>query len=326
MPEPISEAIPASVVIRTYTLDRWNTLVAALESLQRQTKPAAQIVVVVDHNPTLMERIKERFPSVDAFENRYPQGSSGAWNSGVFAATQEIIVFMDDDAVASPDWLERLTELYNDEKVGGVGGAIIPNWLVGRPAWFPEEFDWVVGCTYKGLPDKITPVRNLIGCNMSFRRSVFDIVGGFRQGMGHVGGSPVGCDETELCIRLLQRKPESVLLHHPGAAVYHTVPASRSTFRYFIRRCYLEGGSKALVAHYVGAKDGLASERNHVFKTLPQGVMNGLRDTLRGDLSGLGRAAAIIIGLAVTGFNYVLQKALDRRPLAAGVEEVRIAG
>jgi cellulose synthase/poly-beta-1,6-N-acetylglucosamine synthase-like glycosyltransferase len=111
---------------------------------------------------------------------------------------------MDEDATAAPDWLERLTHGYDSDEVLGVGGTIDPLWLTGRPAWFPAEFDWVVGCTYRGLPETANRVRNLIGCNMSFRREVFQQVGGFRSGIGRIGLRPVGCEETELCIRLNQ--------------------------------------------------------------------------------------------------------------------------
>ena len=296
-----------TVVIRTYSFLRWEGLVASLDSVYSQTLKPSQVVVVVDHNPDLLRLVKKHFPSADVVENRYMQGSSGAWNSGVLAAIGEIIAFMDDDAVAEPDWLARLVDLYRESQVVGVGGKIVPNWLVERPVWFPEEFDWVVGCTYKGLPDSAAPVRNLIGCNMSFRLSVFDTVGGFRNGMGHVGSRPIGCDETEMCIRLRQHQPESILLYEPRAVVNHTVPPDRATFRYFVKRCALEGNSKALVARYVGAHDGLAAERSHAFKVLPQAVKENLKDAITHmKFSGLVKAAVVIIGFTITATTYLV--------------------
>ena len=100
-----------------------------------------------------------------------------------------------------------------------MGGAIEPLWESDRPRWFPPEFDWVVGCTYRGMPCEPKPVRNLIGCNMSFRREVFAQIGGFRDEIGRVGARPSGCDETELCIRLGQRLPHALLLYSPCARV-----------------------------------------------------------------------------------------------------------
>jgi cellulose synthase/poly-beta-1,6-N-acetylglucosamine synthase-like glycosyltransferase len=216
-----------------------------------------------------------------------------------------VIAFMDEDATAAPDWLYWLSRYYDDARVAGVGGAIEPIWLANRPKWFPSEFDWVVGCTYRGMPETPAQVRNLIGCNMSLRREIFQRIGGFRSGIGRVGVSPVGCEETELCIRLNQYHQQSQLLYEPRSKVYHRVPARRSSWRYFLSRCYAEGLSKAIVARFVGADDGLSSERAYILRTLPRGILRGITDAIcHRDFSGPARSAAILIGLAVTMCGY----------------------
>jgi GT2 family glycosyltransferase len=296
-----------SVVIRTYTEERWDYLVNSVESVRQQTLPPAQIVVVVDHNPELLARVTEYFPDATVVDNRQPRGSGGAWNSGVMAAQGQVVAFLDDDAIAAPEWLERLSETYEDADVVGVGGAILAVWPGGRPRWFPEEFGWVVGCDYKGLPEDIAPVRNLIGCNMSLRRVAFEAVGGFRTDMGHVSGKPIGDDETELCIRLSQNWPDKVLLYNPHAVVHHVFAPNRTTWRYFLWRCYLEGRSKAMLSQLVGTTDGLAAERAYTFRALPRGVLRGIGDTiLRRDVSGLLKAGAIVMGLLTAAAGYVI--------------------
>jgi hypothetical protein len=81
---------------------------------------------------------------------------------------------------------------YDDPMVHGVGGSATAVWTGGpRPRWLPAEFDWIVGCTYVGQPTRTAHVRNLVGCNMSFRREVFDIAGGFSDRIGRVGTKPV---------------------------------------------------------------------------------------------------------------------------------------
>jgi hypothetical protein len=162
----------------------------------------------------------------------------------------------------------------------GAGGAIEPLWEDKRPSWFPAEFDWTVGCTYLGLPEKAAPVRNLIGCNMSFHREAFNQVGGFRSGLGRIVTLPEGCEETELCIRLRQDCPEKELVYQPAARVKHHIPAQRANWKYFRSRCFAEGISKAKVAQWVGAQDGLSTEKAYMLRTLPKGAVTGLRDTL----------------------------------------------
>ena len=228
----------------------------------------------------------------------------------------EVVAFLDDDAVASPDWLRFLTGPYARPEVVGVGGLSRPLWATGRrPSWFPEEFDWVVGCGYRGLPTTPSPVRNLMGGNASFRREIFSsMAGGFRSDIGRRSDSqlPLGCEETEFCIRLTQGRPGSVLVYDNRAVIWHRVPRDRARFRYFRTRCYAEGLSKALVTDSVGAAVGLASERRHVARALPAGVARGMADALRGRPAGLARAGAITAGLGATVWGYGVGAARHR--------------
>jgi GT2 family glycosyltransferase len=302
----VTEHRSISVVICAYTEDRWDELSAAVDSIKAQEISAREIVVVVDHNPGLFRKVQEHVSHVVATENQYERGLSGARNAGVLISRGDIVAFLDDDAVAAPDWLARFLDGYADPQVMGVGGVIEPLWCLGRPRWFPDEFDWVVGCTYRGMPESASPVRNLIGTNMSFRREVFETVGAFRSDIGRTDKRAMGCEETELCIRAHQRWPQRVLLYEPRARVRHRVPATRASWPYFRARCYAEGLSKARVAQYVGAKDGLSSERGYTFQTLPHGVARDLAQTVRGDLAGFGRAGAIVAGLAMTSAGYLI--------------------
>lgn len=294
-----------SVLICAYTEKRWHELSAAIESAKNQTLSAEEIIVVVDHNPDLMERMASHFSGVTLLENRETKGLAGARNTGIAAARGDIIAFLDDDAVAQPDWLQMLSTGYSDKGVAGVGGTLEPLWPNGRPRWFPEEFDWVVGCTYRGLPEETGPIRNLIGANMSFWREVFDEVK-FYSGIGHTGTRPFGGSDPDFCIRVTQRWPEKVLLYEPKAHVYHRVDEKRTSWSYFCLRCYNEGLSKAVLTRRVGAQDGLSSERRYTLHTLPKGALKGIQDASRGDLSGLGRTTAIIAGLTITTTGYLV--------------------
>jgi GT2 family glycosyltransferase len=299
--------LDVSVVICAYTDERWHDLVAAVSSIHQQNTPPREIIVVIDHNPHLLEQVQMHLPGVIALENSGPQGLSGTRNSGIAKAQGALIAFLDDDALAEPDWLVQLSRHCEDSQVLGVGGVVEPVWLDKRPVWLPEEFYWVVGCTYRGLPETAQAVRNPIGANIAFRREVFETVGGFRSGIGRVGKYPVGCEETELCIRAHQQWPERIFLYQPRATVFHRVPGNRTSWRYFCERCYAEGLSKAVVTRYVGVKDSLASERTYTLRTLPNAIVRNLIDVLfRADLTGLLRAGAIVVGLAVTVIGYFM--------------------
>ncbi len=114
----------SSVVICAYTEERWNELIATIESVQCQTLPPNEIIVVIDHNPQLLKRVQEHILDVIVVENTETYGLSGARNSGIATARSHIVAFLDD---------------------------------------------------------------------VSFRREIFEVVGGFRHEIGRVGIRPLGC-------------------------------------------------------------------------------------------------------------------------------------
>lgn len=302
-----------SVAICAYTEERWDDLSAAVDSVQQQVVAPSEVIVVVDHNPRLSQKARSLMPDVVVVDNQEQRGANGARNAAMAAAKGAIVAFLDDDAVAAPDWLELLLAGFRDPRVVGIGGLAAPLWHGGDgpPRWFPEEFNWVVGCSYRGMPQTNTEVRNVFSCNMAIRREVWTAIGGFRHGIGHVGGQPRGDDETEFCIRVRQRWPQRALLYEPRAKVYHHVPLRRTTWRYFCSRCWLEGRSKALLVRFAGSRDALSTERAYARQALPKAVMRGLVDaTLRGHVVGLARAAAVVVGLTTTTAGFLVGRAM----------------
>ncbi|MFF7799367.1 glycosyltransferase family 2 protein [Streptomyces olivaceus] len=315
-----------SVVICAYTEDRWEDILAAVSSVRAQSRPALETLLVVDHNEALRERLLKEYAQgedrehgagreVRVLANAGPRGLSAGRNTGIAASRGEVVAFLDDDAVAERDWLRHFAEGYADPAVVAVGGRTVPVWASGRrPDWFPEEFDWVVGCTYRGLPPGRVRVRNVLGGNASFRREAFAAAGGFATGIGRDGDRrPLGGEETELCIRLSRARPGAVLLIDDRAVIHHRVPRPREHFAYFRTRTYAEGLSKALVARSVGAQKGLESERRYATRVLPAGVVRGLRDALLARPGGAGRAGAIVAGVLAAAGGYAVGSVRARR-------------
>jgi cellulose synthase/poly-beta-1,6-N-acetylglucosamine synthase-like glycosyltransferase len=295
-----------SVVICSYTEERWGLLLDVIDSVNEQTHAPQQVIVVVDHNVNLYKRLIATVKDVTLVENSGPKGLSGARNTGVSLVTSDVVAFLDDDAVAAPDWLERLMALYDDVDVLGVGGRVEPLWERGRPGHFGEELDWIVGCSHRGMPRVASEVRNVIGANMSFRLEVLQQVGGFNVALGRQGAKPLGCEETEICIRSIIGSPGSRIVYEPAALVRHHVPAHRGSFRYMLSRSWSEGISKAQVSHIVGHKRALGPERRYVRSVLPRAVFSGISDWTSGvDSQGLRRAGAVVAVLAATTAGYV---------------------
>jgi glucosyl-dolichyl phosphate glucuronosyltransferase len=309
--------LDVAVVICAYTQDRWDQTVAAISSVLSQRPGPAQVLLIVDHNPALAERARRELTGVSVVESDGQTGLSGARNTGLRASSWGITAFLDDDAAARPGWLASLVAPYADPDVIATAGSIHPRWLGDRPRWLPAEFYWVIGCSYRGLPVTSGPVRNPIGANMSLRTASAISAGGFFSAVGRAGGRLRNCEETELAIRLSAKQPGSAIIYNPAAAVDHNVGPERVIFRYFVRRCWHEGLSKATVVMVTGARVGLLAERRQVTSVLPVAMLREVKQSLTGDPCAVGRACAIVTGLAAAtgGFVFGWAKLLVTREL-----------
>jgi glucosyl-dolichyl phosphate glucuronosyltransferase len=294
-----------SVVICAYTEDRWLQLKNSVASVEAQTSPPMEIIVCIDHNEELLRKSEEYFGKARpdgatpliVLANKYDGRLGAARNTAAEFATGEVLAFLDDDAAAAVDWLERLIAPYDDERVGAVGGKPLPVFEVTRPPWFPYEFDWVIGCAYRGLPLSRAPSARLIGANMSARRSALQEIGGF-----HTDHQ----DDMDMCQRMAYAQHR--ILYEPLAVVYHFVPATRTTWHYFWKKCYTANKGKVEVFSNMHEAASLSAELSFVRRTLTRGVLAEIRRIIRGDLYGIARVGAMIAGIAVAGIGHLSGK------------------
>ncbi|HLJ60908.1 MAG TPA: glycosyltransferase [bacterium] len=228
-----------SIVVPTY--NRANQLVPTLNSLLRQNTACDFEVVVVDNNSS--DSTPAAVRSVDkvryVFEGR--QGLAYARNTGIAHSTGEIIVFVDDDATAAPNWLEELHKVYaRFPDAWCVGGKIVLDLPDNLPRWFDpsvtgylSELDLGEEIVRVGYPGE------LYGTNFSVARSAIARVGAFLPRLGRRGSLLRSGEDTEMCWRI-QRAGGGVF-YNGRAVVVHRVPSSRLERRFFRNRAYWEG-------------------------------------------------------------------------------------
>lgn len=291
-----------SVVICAYTTDRWQLLESAVDSVQRQLLRPRELIVCIDHNDDLLARARRRWQDSDlavpmtVVANRFDGHLGSARNTGAALASGDIVAFLDDDAAAAQDWLQALVGPYEDPAVVAVGGAPLPVFETQRPRWFPEEFQWVFGCAYRGLPTRQAPVSHLIGASMSVRRDALEEVGGFHSD-DH--------DDMDLSHRVAHRRPGARILFEPAATVSHHVPAQRVTWHYFWRRCYTVNRGKVAAFDAMGDAANLRAELTFVLRSLSRGTAANLRDAWHGDIAGIARVAVTVAGIVLAGAGNV---------------------
>lgn len=311
-----------SIVIPTHSEQRWSLLVRTVASARSQEYTPAEIVVVVDHNPELYRRARRDLVGVTVLENLYAQGVSGNRNTGAFHTHTPLIAFLDDDTIAATDWLGSLVMPFTDPQVIGTGGGISPAWERSRPRWMPDEFLWAVGGSYAGMPTVTAPIRNVWSASMVVRRDTFLAVGGFRTGFGKLGGQNRP-EDTELCLRM-SGLDGGTWMYVPAAMIRHAVPASASTFSFFLRRCYAEGRGKVQMAGLLEGSKSLGSERDYL-RSLPRAVVRNIADAARGrGVSHALRAGGVLAGVAAAGVGGAAETiALRRAERRPALETVR---
>jgi glycosyltransferase involved in cell wall biosynthesis len=292
-----------SVVICGYTMDRLEVFTAAIDSVLAQTYRPLEVVIVIDGNPTLHERIVTRYgddPTVRIDLNAENRGISYSRTRGAELATGEVVAFIDDDAAAEPEWIAEHVHVYQTREVIGVAGTVEPEWAEGRPPFFPAPFYWLVGCTEPGFAASGTPVRNGYGSNVSYRRDAFLQVGGYDTATGRKGERHIQAHEAPVGIKLARRFEEP-LLYVASARVRHTLFAYRGRFRWLLFRSFWQGYSKFILQRlYPG---GQVEERRFAVRLVTRWAPSILREMRRGGrlrkIKQLGAAVAFSGAIAV---------------------------
>ena len=285
-----------------YTKKRLPSITAALASLQRQQFLPHAVIVAVDNNETLARQLQDMFGWITVVVNNRHRGASATRNRGVEAVTTKYTAFLDDDEVADPDWLQELTGPLAEIDVVGTGGKYKVNWPSGKPSWFPPEFEWVVGGSYQGLPTLTAPVRNVWSGNMAVHTDIFRSVGGFRADFGKRGSAPQP-EDTDLCIRMAASGGR--WMYVPTAAINHSIPRSRISMGFFVRRCFAEGLGKGVMANNLGSTSVVHTERDYAWTVLRVAVVRLYSLNVAETSQGL----MIMLGLASAAWGYLLERA-----------------
>jgi glycosyltransferase involved in cell wall biosynthesis len=231
------------------------TIDGCLESLANQTlAPNRFSIVVVDDGST--DATADR---VSAWQRAQPTrhcqlirqaqaGLSAARNVGLANARAPIVAYIDDDAVASRQWLWGLLTAFEAfPAAAAVGGQVSVRWTSPKPRWWHDDLDEVFN-RYRptDVPASVDFPQLPYGCNVAVRRDVAAQLGGFRTDLGRHRGGLLAGEETELLLRVIEAGHEVV--YWPEAQVEHLALARRVSRRHILRRAWMHGRSLARIA------------------------------------------------------------------------------
>lgn len=227
---PLERWPKVSVVVASYNGER--TLKACLQSLRQLQYPDYEVILVDDGSTDSTRQIAALYPEVRYFRHEKNLGLSVARNTGIAAASGEIIAFTDADCRADEDWLYYLIGDLLRSDFAGIGG---PNLL-------PPEDSAVAaavmvspgGPAHVMLTDR--QAEHIPGCNMAFYKWALTEIGGFDPIFRAAG------DDVDLCWRLQQAGCK--IGFSPAALVWHY---RRSTAGAYLKQQHGYGEAEALL-------------------------------------------------------------------------------
>lgn len=235
-----------SVVLCTY--NRARCLPRTLESLTRQSLQAAHYEIVVvdngssDNTSVVIRRFQAEHPFTEIVLVSEPtQGLAHARNTGCKTARGRYLAFIDDDCIASEDWLETILACHEQvrPKPVSVGGPIFPRYDSEAPMWFKDSYETD---TWGDRPRFLIAGESFTGCNMSFRKAVIEQFGGFPDNYGMNGDSLALAEETKLFRNIWSKDKQAAAFYFtPRAVVYHTIDPYKMTVAYQLKRALMAG-------------------------------------------------------------------------------------
>jgi glucosyl-dolichyl phosphate glucuronosyltransferase len=256
------------------------TTLASIAALHLPAAVEAECVVVDNRSTDDTSGVVAEFANHSALPIRYVYeggaGSSYARNRAVEEARGDFILFIDDDAVAEPDWAAEMLAEIERRQLDVACGMVLPRWSREPPRWLgPSLYVRLAVHDPARLAvasrAECETIHNYFSANAGFRRRTFAMFGNFRQDLGVVGRNPMSGEDTELFARITSRG--GAIGFAPRARVHHMIPPERMRWSYLRRKSYAFGYGSAVAG---------GRTHNHLDK-LARNVLRMMLALARGD-------------------------------------------
>ncbi len=247
--------MPLTIAICTYR--RFNLLKKCLESLKRQTVSQDELtIVVVDNSLSNDESISFRDALTGIKNLDYvitdASGVAYARNVAMERCHTDILAYIDDDAIAAPNWAEKILDAFSRYPAAGViGGKVNPIWEKTPAEWIRKThllhalavFDWGEEEIFVDNFHKW-----LVSANTAYRMAALRKCGGFNTSLGRKGDLLFAHEELATNIAIQTYGFDAMYI--PGIAVDHLIQAERTEKSWFISHALWEGASRVVYENH----------------------------------------------------------------------------
>jgi hypothetical protein len=235
------------------TCDRSKTLAEAVDSVLSQSFPSLETIIVDNStDPEINRGLRERYKGKKHL--RYVvepvRGLSHARNKGTAIACGRYVAFIDDDAIAAPNWAENIISAFSNlgSQAACIGGRIIPRWLAPRPDWLTDDLlGYLSIVDWGGSLRKLKRYEWIAGCNIAFDRKSLLSSGGFSTNLGRKGVGLALMSNEEIAAYQNMRRAGKIIGYAPEAVVEHQIDPKRLEPEWFLRRAAWQAVSDFIV-------------------------------------------------------------------------------
>jgi glucosyl-dolichyl phosphate glucuronosyltransferase len=218
------------------------------------------------------------FPARRIYESRL--GESFARNRAIEESAGDFLLFIDDDAIAEPDWARSMLAGIEARALDVACGMVLPRWSVPPPKWLgPRLYPKLAVHAREAIArmnrGQIETMSNYFAASMGLRRASLERFGRFREDLGVFGGNPISGADTDFFLRVIARDGRMGFV--PEAVVHHLIGVERMSARYLRRKSFAYGFGTAIAG----------SKSHNRFDKLAKNLARMFGAALRGDREGV---------------------------------------
>jgi glucosyl-dolichyl phosphate glucuronosyltransferase len=284
-----------SVIVCTY--NREKLLVDCLNSLASQSiDPERFELIVVDNNsrdgtPSLVRSHEQRVKHL-RYVVETKQGLSHARNCGYETACGDYLIYLDDDAIAPPDYLENIFQVISEHEPDFLGGPVYPYYKTEKPGWFRDEYEARKYEDTSGFSTRC----GISGGNFIVRKNVLQKLGLFDPAYGMSGGRLGMHDERKLLETYRQSTSldQQKVYYSLECHILHYTPAEKMRLLYMLRRRMVAGYWKFFMFLDLEHVPDYRTEYLKIYKTLLT-IYRGIRSQIRAGRSSWAGYSKVIV-------------------------------
>lgn len=301
-----------TIAICTYR--RFDWLERCLDALEKQTLPQDQFkVVVVDNSLTPVESYAFKKSLSTSYECEYliteKSGLSYARNIAISMCDTPYLGFLDDDAIAAPNWAEEIVNTFqrHEGRAGIVGGRVSPIWEKEKPEWLSGELLYPLTVLDWGEEEAVIgPDKWLVGANIAYAMRAVRKTPGFNESLGRMGQLLL-CHEELALNQQIQQMGYS-MVYTPKATVDHLVQKERMTQKWLCQQAFWEALSGACYYSGVSVSERLEEMETFFSGKFEQAISRFKRRSTAAEVSEHTRLFSAAGKQAASEFGIIAEK------------------